>query len=53
MDGKGAIQKILMLIGFVGAGIGGAVACGELPENIEKAKAMLSKKEENPSEKTE
>jgi hypothetical protein len=50
MDKKGIVTKILMLIGFVGAGIGGAVAAGELPENIEKAKKLLAQKEEEPTE---
>lgn len=54
MDKKSIVTKILMVIGFVSAGIGGAVAAGELPENIEKAKALLSKKEEEtPDEKSE
>lgn len=52
MDKKSVITKVLMVIGFIGAGIGGAVTAGEIPENIEKAKALLSKKEETP-EKTE
>lgn len=55
MDKKSVITKILMVVGFVGAGIGGAVAAGEIPDNIEKAKALLQskKEEETPDEKTE
>jgi hypothetical protein len=54
MDKKGVITKILMAIGFVACGIGGAVTAGEIPENIEKAKKLLaaSKEEETP-DKTE
>lgn len=54
MDKKGVITKILMVIGFVACGIGGAVTAGEIPENIEKAKKLLaaSKEEETP-DKTE
>lgn len=53
MDKKSVITKVLMVIGFVAAGIGGAVTAGEIPENIEKAKALLSKKEETPEETEE
>lgn len=53
MDKKGVITKILMAIGFVAAGIGGAVTAGEIPENIEKAKALLTSKKEETPEKTE
>ena len=50
MDKKAIITKLLMVIGFVGAGIGGAVAAGELPENIEKAKKLLAQKDEESTE---
>lgn len=53
MDRKGITRKILMLIGFVACGIGGAVTAGELPDNIEKAKELLTAKEEEAPEKTE
>jgi hypothetical protein len=55
MDKKGVITKILMAIGFVACGIGGAVTAGEIPENIEKAKKLLatSKEEETTPDKTE
>lgn len=54
MDKKGVVTKILMVIGFIACGIGGAVTAGELPDNIEKAKELLTRKDEDaPEEKTE
>lgn len=53
MDKKSVITKVLMAIGFVAAGIGGAVTAGEIPENIEKAKKLLGQKEEAPVETEE
>ena len=53
MDKKGVITKILMAIGFVACGIGGAVTAGEIPENIEKAKKLLASKEEETPDKAE
>lgn len=53
MDKKSMITKILMVIGFIAAGIGGAVTAGEIPENIEKAKKLLGQKEEAPEETEE
>lgn len=53
MDKKSIVTKILMVIGFIAAGIGGAVTAGEIPDNIEKAKALLSGKEETPEETEE
>lgn len=53
MDKKGVITKVLMIIGFIAGGIGTAVTAGEIPDNIEKAKKLLSGKEETPEETTE
>ena len=53
MDKKSIVTKVLMVIGFVAGGIGTAVTAGEIPDNIEKAKALLSGKEETPEETTE
>ena len=54
MDKKGLTRKILMAIGFIACGIGGAVTAGELPDNVEKAKELLTRKDEDaPEEKTE
>jgi len=54
MDKKSIVTKILMVIGFVAGGIGTAVTAGEIPENIEKAKKLLSgKEEETPETETE
>lgn len=53
MDKKKIVTRILMAIGFVACGIGGAVTAGELPDNIEKARKLLESKEEETPDKTE
>lgn len=53
MDKKGIARRILMVIGFIAGGIGTAVTAGELPDNIEKAKKLLSKEEETPETEEE
>lgn len=49
---EGVIKKFLMVIGFVVAGIGGAAAAGELPDNIKSIQKNLSEGEK-PSEESE
>ena len=51
MEKKNIVKKILMAVGFIAAGIGGAVTFGEFPEQLEKFTKMA--KDEETSEPTE
>lgn len=50
MDKKSIVTKVLMVIGFVIGGIGGAAAAGSLPDDLKTVQDKMTKPLSDPVE---